>query len=105
MSKKFANKIMAERKILSVVNEFTKHDIQLTGITAYAISAWATKINPNQNLEIIELLYKLSNLCHRLSDRSQESYESLDEEVTEKIEKIIPELRQALVLLWPNSHQ
>ncbi len=96
MSKYFVNKVIAERKILKLVNKFTLQNNQLTGMTGYAIKAWLEKENLDNNSYLAKTLYNLGDLCHRLSDRSHEAFESLDNSVMVTINKILIELSEKL---------
>ncbi|NOT16570.1 MAG: hypothetical protein HOP20_00705 [Sulfuriferula sp.] len=84
MNNKFANKVISERKVLSIVNGFSSGRTQLTGLTSHAIASWSVEQKLDETHELVSLLYKLGNLCHRLSDRSQESFESLDDNIAKK---------------------
>lgn len=99
MSKKFANKVQSERKVLSIINSFTSGKNQLTGLTSYAITSWALNQKLDETHDFINLLHTLGALCQRLSDRSQESFESLDDSIVQKIDDLIPNIYQSLASL------
>ena len=99
MSKSFANKVIAERLVLKYVNEYTHGVLQLTGITNNSISSWVNMHCLGKNSEIEVILIDLSELCHRMSDRSKEAFESIDDMFLEDITLKIPKL---IVLLEDN---
>ncbi len=92
MSKKFLNKVTAERAVLSAVNNHYKELVELDGLTRISIKSWAAinKIEDTDNR--VHTLLSLSELCHKMSDRSQESFESIDESVMEEVLQTIPKL-------------
>lgn len=93
MSKKFINKISAERLVLACANQFTNGKKQLTGLTMKSITAW-THINRLEKGNSIELLLlEFSDMCYRMTDRSQEAFESMDEIYLNQIKNKIPELQ------------
>lgn len=96
MSQKFINKVNAERRILLVVNEFTQGSRQLAGLTRYAIKSWTIENGLNEKSEVTSILYSLGDLCHRLSDRSHESFESIDDSVSAEIDGILVTLHSAI---------
>lgn len=96
MTNSFLNKVSAERKIISFVNQVTKGRLQLTGLSTLAISSWHEKNSPIISSEAVQCLLSLSDLCQRLSDRSHETFESLDEALGDSIEKKILDLKLAL---------
>jgi len=92
MSANFSNKVSAERVVLACVNEFTSGRNQLSGLTTKSITSWAN-VNELEKGNSIELILRnLSEMAYRMTDRSQESFESMDEVHLKKIEDKIPEL-------------
>ena len=104
MSKKFSNKVLAERLILACANQFANDKTQLTGLTMRSISMWATLNQLGEGNRIESLLRKLSEMTYRMTDRSQESFESMDELHLTKIKEKIPEL-EALVCNYFKPHR
>ena len=96
MSKSFANKVIAERLVLKNVNEYTFGALQLTGLTKNSISSWANLHCLEKNSEIVLILKEISELCHRMSDRSKESFESIDDSFLHDISLKIPALIELL---------
>ena len=92
MSKKFLNKVTAERTVLSAINNHYVDYEALQGLTKISIKSWIqnNKIEPHDAR--INLLFRISDLCQTMSDRSQESFESIDSKVMDKVNKNIPKL-------------
>jgi hypothetical protein len=89
----FVRKIDAERKILAVVNSLTPGKRQLTGLSAAAIDSWRRLALLPQVDELARRLLKVGTLCQLLSDRSHESFDSLDPGLMEKIDAEVATLR------------
>lgn len=96
MSKSFANKVIAERLVLKNVNEYTFGTFQLTGLTYKSISSWANLHCLEKDSDLVVILKDISELCHRMSDRSKETFESIDESYLNEISLKIPSLREFL---------
>jgi hypothetical protein len=96
MSKSFANKVVAERLVLKNVNAYTLGAFQLTGLTNNSISSWANLHCLEKNSVIELTLKEISELCHRMSDRSKEAFESIDDRYLEDIALKIPTLLELL---------
>lgn len=94
MSKKFLNKVAAERVILSAINNHYIKFSELEGLTSISIKSWAIKNKISDNDNRVKTLLSLSELCHKMSDRSQESFESIDESVMNEVMLTIPQLLQ-----------
>lgn len=92
MSEKFLNKVTAERAVLSAVNNHYTYLQELEGLTSIAIKAWAAKNKIEDSDDRVITLISLSELCHKMSDRSQESFKSIDESVMEEVLRTIPKL-------------
>lgn len=87
MNNPFINKVTAERKVLAIVNVHTPGNHQLTGLTAIAIIAWSRNVSFSHIEKITECLRILGQLCQRLSDRSQESFDTLDPSIMAKVDE------------------
>jgi hypothetical protein len=96
MSKNFANKVIAERLVLKNVNEYTFGAFQLTGLTNNSISSWANLHGLGKSSEIEVILKEISELCYRMSDRSKEAFESIDERYLDDVSLKIPTLLELL---------
>ena len=96
MSNSFANKVIAERLVLENVNEYTFGTFQLTGLTNKSISSWANSHGLEKDSDLEVALKDISELCHRMSDRSKETFESIDESYLDEISLKIPSLRELL---------
>lgn len=93
MTNTFVRKITAERKVLSVINALTPGSGQLAGLSSAAIETWRRRpLIPGAD-QVSRRLLRISALCQLLSDRSHESFESLDPALMEKIDAELTELR------------
>jgi hypothetical protein len=89
----FVRRIDAERKILAVVNALTPRPGQLAGLSSAAIEAWRRQAVVPEAEELSRRLLQIASLCQLLSDRSHESFESLDPALMEQIEAELAELK------------
>jgi hypothetical protein len=101
MNNTFIRKVNAERKVLAVINSSTPGSRQLTGLSAGAIEAWRRTAGLENVDEVAESLRRIAGLCQRLSDRSHESFQSLDPMLMEKINAELCDLQQSLDLWNP----
>jgi hypothetical protein len=93
VSNSFVRKVTAERQVLGIVNSLTPGARQLAGLSAGAIEAWRQHANIAE-VDLVSLsLLKIAALCQLLSDRSHESFQSLDPGLMEKIELELVGLR------------
>jgi len=99
MTNSFLNKVTAERSVLSVVNARTPGTLQLTGLSSAAIELWRRKIGTEATKDVAEPLIVLAELCQRLSDRSHETFQSLDTSLAERIELQLCVLKDAVANL------
>lgn len=90
----FVNKVTAERAILKVVNSYTNKNSQLTGLSWIAIEDWQRCNAVPPNSSIVIGLKELSDLCQVLSDRSQETFDPLDENVVKQVMARLEKLSQ-----------
>lgn len=77
----FVNKVTAERAVLKVINEITSNEKQLCGLSTVAIEAWVLANARSSCDPLATELRELSGLCQRLSDRSHETFDPLDETI------------------------
>ncbi len=96
MNNTFLNRVSAERRVLTVVNEFFPRDKQLTGLSQAAISHWVTSIGFDRTVYIRPLLISLAEMCQRLSDRSNETFMPIEKVQVEMIGKQLENLRNEL---------
>jgi hypothetical protein len=99
MKNTFQNKVMAERAVLSVVNKYTSGDEQLGGLSWVAIDAWQHSGGRVATSVAVQELKEISDLCQRLSDRSHETFGSLDDSLAEVIDARIRSLDQILSVI------
>jgi hypothetical protein len=92
MTNTFIRKITAERKVLSAINRLTPEDRQLTGLSSAAIETWRRKAGIEGTDQIAERLLQIAVLCQRLSDRSHESFQSLDPTLMTQIDVKLDQL-------------
>lgn len=93
MNNTFLNKVAAERKVLAVVNKKTPMANQLAGLSRAAIHQWRSKVGFEQNSDIFLEIMKIAELCQSLSDRSHETFLSVDASMGADIERHIENLR------------
>jgi hypothetical protein len=98
MKNTFLNKVMAERAVLSIVNNYTSGGKQLSGLSWIAIDAWQRANGSVGTNPVINELKEISDLCQRLSDRSHETFEAFDPSLNEGIESRMRSLKQMLCL-------
>lgn len=96
MTNSFLNKVEAERRVLSVVNSRTHGTRQLTGLSSAAINLWRRKVGTEITAEVATPLVALADLCQLLSDRSHETFQPIDTELSEEIESHMSILRDAV---------
>lgn len=96
MTNSFLNKVTAERSVLSIVNARTPGKRQLTGLSSAAINLWCRKVGIEVTKDVVGPLVTLADLCQRLSDRSHETFQSIDPSFAEKIESHLCILRTAV---------
>lgn len=97
MTNSFVNKVSVERAVLSVVNARTTGRLQLTGLSSAAINVWRSKVGTEATKDVVVPLVALAELCHRLSDRSHETFQIIDASLTDKIESHLFALQRAVV--------
>jgi hypothetical protein len=87
MKNTFLNKVSAERRVLSVVNESLSRSQQLTGLSTAAISRWRAIVGLERTRSVSHILVVIAEQCQRLSDRSNETFMPIEEADSEKITK------------------
>jgi hypothetical protein len=97
----FIRKVSVERMVLGVVNAITPGSRQLAGLSAAAIEAWRRGADVPAAEETSRRLLRIAALCQLLSDRSHESFHSLDPALMEKIDGELADLK----LLIDNAKQ
>lgn len=100
MRNTFVNKVDAERRILRLVNSYTKGACQLSGLSWVAIGSWARQNGFLDSSELVERLRLLSDLCQRLSDRSHETFQPIDEVLLSGIEQGVDSLDLSLKTIF-----
>jgi hypothetical protein len=88
----FIRKVNAERRILTVINYLTPGHRQLTGLSSPAIESWRRIAGIEGADRIANRLLEIGVLCQCLSDRSNESFQSLDPTLVAQINQKLREL-------------
>lgn len=92
----FINKVAIERQILRSVNLYTKGARQLSGLSWSAIDIWQRAVPMQKAEPLVKDLKELSDLCQRISDRSHETFASIDPMLEQKIQSRIKLLNEHL---------
>lgn len=93
MKNTFRNRVSAERRVLSLVNQCLPRHQQLTGLSSAAISRWRAVVGMDRTNAIYHILASVAERCQRLSDRSNETFMAVEKEDYEKIEKQLATLQ------------
>lgn len=96
MKNTFLNRVSAERRVLSVVNEPLSRNQQLTGLSSAAISRWRAVVGWDRTSSVNHILVAVAEQCQRLSDRSNETFMPIEIEDSEKIKKQLVVLQREL---------
>lgn len=97
MKNTFLNRVSAERRVLSVVNENFSREGELAGLSQAAISRWRTVVvGAEWSSTIIPLLNALAEQCQSLSDRSNETFMPIEEAQAKEIDKRLMILKSEL---------
>jgi hypothetical protein len=96
MINSFLNKVSAERRVLAVVNAKTSGGHQLAGLSSAAIDLWRRKVGSEITADVAIPLIALADLCQLLSDRSHETFQTIDISLSERIESYMSILRDAI---------
>lgn len=96
MKNTFFTKVDAERRVLKVVNSYTKGLRQLSGLSWPAIDVWSRQNGLLDSDKVLGQLKSLSDLCQRLSDRSHETFQALDESLSDGVSRGIEDLEAGL---------
>lgn len=96
MKNTFLNRVSAERRVLSVVNESLSRNQQLTGLSSTAISRWRAVVGWDRTSSVNHILVAVAEQCQRLSDRSNETFMPIGKADSEKIEKQLVVLQREL---------
>lgn len=96
MNNTFLNRVSAERRVLSVVNELLPSNQQLTGLSRAAISRWRAVVGLDRTSAASPILLAIAEQCQRLSDRSNETFMPIEKADNEKIEEYLVKLHREL---------
>lgn len=92
MPNTFLNKVAVERATLSIVNKRYARSNQLAGLSESAIEQWRGKITLKEEESIVLKLLEISKIAQTLSNRSNETFVSLDGEVESSLDRLMAEL-------------
>jgi len=90
------NKVVAERRVLSIVNVHFHGRTQLSGLSKPAIELWQRTVGIQASNDIVAMLIVLAELCQSLSDRSHESFKPLNPDVDRSLEVGLVTLENAV---------
>ncbi len=96
MMNTFLNRVSAERRVLSVINERWPRAHQLTGLSSAAISRWRASVGHDRTASINPILLSVAEQCQRLSDRSNETFLPIEQLEVDSIERKLDELKSEL---------
>lgn len=96
----FIRKVDAERKVLSIINIYTKGKGQLTGLSSAAINNWSLFHKVSGESSIFLSINLLADLCNSLSDRSNENFVKIPTERLIKIDMELIVLRKSVRKLF-----
>lgn len=103
MKNTFLTRVSAERKVLKVVNIFFPGELQLAGLSRAALSRWESVAGRSRVAKVLPLLKDLAEQCQRLSDRSNETFMTVDNEQANTITKQLEVLAKELSKCWLES--
>ena len=89
----FLNKVVAERNALAVVNSAYRGSLQLSGLSVAAIKSWQNKVLLPTSHRAVQILLALGEVAQTLSNRSNESFASLNANVQAKLDELMAELK------------
>lgn len=92
MRNTFLNKVSAERRVLSVINNRLSSDTQLTGLSSAAIRRWQGQMAFDHKSSVVSLLIQLAEKCQSLSDRSNETFSLVEKADSDSIEELTVKL-------------
>lgn len=96
MTNTFISKVLAERQVLEIVNRTYTGKLQLPGLSSSALESWRSKVALSADHPLVESLVNLGLLTQTLSNRSNESFTSLNPNAEPEIRRMIAELPSKL---------
>lgn len=96
MANSFLSKVSFERRVLTVVNAQFRGTQQLAGLSRSSIELWQRTVSARVSKDIVANLLVLAELCQSLSDRSHESFKSLNPAVEERLGEELRALEMAV---------
>ncbi len=90
--KEFNSRIELQREVIKIINNSSKFQKPIAGISKNAIDRWGIDNNLSLNAEIIKLLYIISDKLFFLANKSQEqiteSYIKIKEDVSKNVYRL-----------------
>ena len=103
MTNTFISRVLAERQVLEIVNRTYSGQLQLAGLSSYALESWCAKVALPADHPLIESLITLGMLTQTLSNRSNESFTPLDPTAGSEIRRKIAELPSKVAMAHNES--
>jgi hypothetical protein len=92
LSNTFLSKVVAERAALAVINRSYSGNRQLTGLSSPAIEQWRSKVALPAGHLLVQTLVRLGDVAQTLSNKSNESFMPLTDEVKVKLDQLMEQL-------------
>ena len=84
--------MVAERNALAVINSAYRGNLQLSGLSMAAIKTWQKKVLLPASHRTVQILLALGEVAQTLSNRSNESFATLNADVQERLDRLMAEL-------------
>lgn len=92
MSNTFLNKVVAERAALAIINRNYSGNLQLSGLSSPAIEQWRSKVSLPASHLLVQTLFGLGEVAQTLSNKSNESFTPLTDDVKSKLDQLMDQL-------------
>jgi hypothetical protein len=92
LSNTFLSKVVAERAALGVINRSYAGNLQLAGLSSPAIEQWRSKVSLPTNHLLVLTLIRLGDVAQTLSNKSNESFTPLTDDVKVKLDQLMDQL-------------
>jgi hypothetical protein len=97
MKNPFIDKVAVQRRALSIINSVGPESSQLAGLSSAAIDCWCRMTGVHPTDDSAKALHRIAMLCQCLSDRSHESFKTLDVQLNDEIESELADLKRITV--------
>lgn len=85
----FLNRIIAQRKVINIINKETNFRFPLAGLSAKSLERWKSENSISSDSELMKTLYLIASKLFFLANKSQEQitkeYKILSKSVSELI--------------------